>query len=113
MDPTEADPAVSNGGTIQVTSGNTNKLRAFQAGLTPSGVESAVFTLRVGTPDFIPPAHAAITNGTPISINTVTPGATIYYTTNGSDSFIYSGPFILSGDVYVTAWVLPTDTASV
>jgi len=104
LDPTEADPSVIPGGRIPVANGSTNKLRAFQAGLTPSGVASAVFTLRVGTPDFIPPAHAAITNGTPVSIFTITSGATIYYTTNGSGPFTYSGPFILSGDVYVTAW---------
>jgi glucose/arabinose dehydrogenase len=106
VDPTVADPIISSVGTIQVVSGFTNKARAFRADLQPSAVGSAVFTLKVGTPFFTPTA-GAISNYTPVTISTVTPGASIYYTTNGytptTNSLLYSGPVTISGGVTLRA----------
>ncbi len=62
IDPTPADPIVLAGATIQVTTGVTNKLRAFRADLSPSSVAVAIFTNKVATP-FFSPAAGAVTNG--------------------------------------------------
>jgi glucose/arabinose dehydrogenase len=94
-DPTLSDPMVLSGSTILVTTARTNKLRAFRADLQPSDVVTAVYTNMVGTPVFSP-AAGAFTNGTRISISTVTPGAVIWYTTNGTaptnGSPVYTAP---------------------
>lgn len=106
IDPTVTDPVVVSGGTIQVVSGFTNKARAFRSDLQPSAVASGVFTLKAGTPFFTPPS-GAISNHTPVAISTVTPGAAIYYTTNGAapttNSLLYSGPVIINGGVTLRA----------
>ena len=72
IDPTPADPIVLAGATIQVTTGVTNKLRAFRADLSPSSIAMAIFTNKVATPFFSPPA-GAVTNGTVVTISTITP----------------------------------------
>ncbi len=82
-DPTEADPVIISGQTIQAVSGITNKLRAFRSDLSASSVASAVFTVQVGIPVFSPPS-STVTNGTLVTLNTITPGAMIYYTTDNS-----------------------------
>ncbi|HTQ41102.1 MAG TPA: chitobiase/beta-hexosaminidase C-terminal domain-containing protein, partial [Pirellulales bacterium] len=106
LDPTESDPIVVSGGAIQVSSGTTNKLRAFRSDLSPSAVASAIFTFQVGTPIFNPP-QGPITNNTPVQISTITPGAVIYFTTDGTvpttHSSIYSGPITLSGGLTLKA----------
>lgn len=100
IDPTLSDPLVPASGIIQVSSGLTNKARAFRADLTPSAVASSVYTLQVGTPVFSPPS-GAISNNTLVSISTVTPSAAIYYTTNNTtpttNSLLYGGPVTVSG----------------
>jgi glucose/arabinose dehydrogenase len=111
VDPTLSDPFVVSGATIQVSNGTTNKLRAFRADLSPSAVASAVFKFQVGTPVFSPP-QGPITNNTPVSISTATPGAVIYYTINGTtpttNSSTYSGPLMLSGGMTVEAFGVAT-----
>ena len=100
IDPTESDPAVAAGGSIPVTFRTVYKIRAYRVDLTPSQVASGSFTGQTGTPVFVP-AAGPITNKTPVSITTVTPNATIYYTTNGTtpttNSRVYTNPVILSG----------------
>jgi hypothetical protein len=89
-----------------VASGHTNKVRAFRADLSPSSVTSGIFTNKVGTPFFDPP-QGPVTNTTLISIGTVTPGASIFYTTNGvtptNTSLVYSGPFVFPGNFTLKA----------
>lgn len=106
LDPTLSDPIVLAGGTIQVTTGQTNKLRAFRSDLGPSLVAQAIFTNKVATPGFSP-APGAVTNGTLVRIATITPGATIYYTTNETTptggSTIYSSPLVVYGSLTVKA----------
>jgi hypothetical protein len=109
LDPVESDPVVPSRSLLQVIPGQTNKLRAFRAGLTPSAVVSAIFTLRAGTPTFTPRA-GPITNNTAVSMSTVTPDATIYYTTNGSaptsNSLAYTGPLTISAPFTIRAFAL-------
>ncbi len=105
-DPTLADQVIASGATLQVTSGTTNKLRAFRGDLSPSDVASAVFTTRVGNP-FFAPAPGAVTNGTLVSISTITPGATLFYTINATtpatNSLFYSGPIIITNNIFLRA----------
>jgi glucose/arabinose dehydrogenase len=105
QDPTESDAIVANGGTLQVSNGATNKLRAFRADLNPSDITSAVFVVQVATPAFTP--QSPITNGTSISISSATPGAAIYYTLDGTtpttNSQIYSGPVTINAGVTLSA----------
>jgi glucose/arabinose dehydrogenase/streptogramin lyase len=105
VDPTESDPIVPTNGFVSVRNGATNKAKAFRSDLTPSVVATAVFGFKVGTPTFSPPpgpVAGAVTNNTQITISTVTPGAAIYYTMDGSppssNSFLYTGPVLLSGN---------------
>jgi glucose/arabinose dehydrogenase len=105
-DPTEFDPGVLSGGTIAVRGGTTTKLRAFRGDLTPSAVASAVFNQKVALPIFAP-RQGPITNGTSVSVTTVTPDATIRYTVDGAvpttNSTPYTGPIILNGNMTLTA----------
>lgn len=100
IDPTETDPVVPPSGIIPIASGVTNKATAYRPDLAPSPVVTAIFGFRVGTPTFSAPA-GRITNNTPITLSTVTPGATIYYSTNSltptTNSMLYTGPLTLSG----------------
>lgn len=106
LDPTPGDFEVPSTGILPVANGATNKVRAFRADLAPSGVATGVFTYRVGTPYFTPP-QSAIASNTLVSLATVTPGASLYFTTNSStpttNSALYSGPLTLSGPVTVRA----------
>jgi glucose/arabinose dehydrogenase len=98
VDPTLSDPIVATGGFIQVNTGITNKARAYRADLNPSSIGSAIYTNKVATPVLSPPG-GAVTNGTIVRMSTITPGATIYYTTNGTtpttNSLVYSSPIVL------------------
>jgi len=109
LDPVESDPIIPSGGLLQVSAEQTNKVRAFRPGLAPSAVSSAVFAPRVGTPTFAP-LPGPITNGTFVGISTVTPGATIYYTTNGAapttNSLVYSDPLTIGGPLTVRAFAV-------
>jgi hypothetical protein len=106
IDPTVSDPVIASGGTIQVTTGITNKLRAFRADLTASAVARAIFTNKVAPP-FFSPLAGAVTNGTLVNISTITPGATIYFTTNGTTpttgSLVYSTPIAITQGVTLNA----------
>jgi hypothetical protein len=84
VDPTTGDTAYS--GPVSVAVSETLKAIAVAVGFTNSAVGSAVYVIngQVATPTFSPVAGTY--GGTQnVTISTVTSGATIYYTTNGSD----------------------------
>jgi glucose/arabinose dehydrogenase len=107
MDPTLSDPVVAAGGIIQVETGITNKLRAFRADLSPSGIAVAIFMNKVAAPVFSPSSEA-VTNGTRVTISTITPNAVIYYTTNGTmptiSSSTYSVPLVFQNSLAIRAF---------
>ena len=80
---------------ISVSATETVKALAVKTGYTNSAVGSAAYTLKVATPTFSP-AAGTYTSAQTVTISTATPGATIYYTTNGStpttSSTVYSAP---------------------
>jgi hypothetical protein len=98
-DPTMLDPSVSSGGAVAVSAGATLKARAYRTGLTASSTTSVAFGLKAARPAFHPPM-GPVTNGQPIAIVSLTPGATIRYTLDGStptgSSALYTGPIAYS-----------------
>ena len=105
-DPAPTDAAMSSGTTVSVASGMTLKARAFRNDLNPSPISTISYNLKVARPTFSPPL-GPVTNRQPISIACLTPGATIRFTTDGSDptaaSATYSGPIIYTNGVVVKA----------
>src|SRR5438552_5883415 len=86
---------------ITVTQTTTIRAMATASGMTNSAVASATYTIQTlptATPTFNPPGGTYILNLT-VSISDATPGATIYYTTDGStpttSSAVYTGPILL------------------
>src|SRR5260221_5796960 len=73
---------------------------AAASGMTNSAVVSATYTVqqRAATPTFTPAGGTYILNLT-VTISDATPGATIYYTTDGStpttSSSVYTGSIVL------------------
>jgi hypothetical protein len=95
--PTTASSVYS--GALSVTRSMTVKAMAAAAGMANSNVASATYTVQTAAPTFNPPGGSYILALT-VSISDATPGATIYYTTDGStpttSSARYSGPILLN-----------------
>ncbi len=93
-------------GPITVTTTETVNAIATAPGLTPSAVASATYTLVQGqtAPPTFSPAGGTYLLPQQVSISDASPGATIYYTTDGStpttSSTQYTGPF----------WIFTTTT---
>ena len=87
----------------------TIKAAAFKTGSNPSAIASADFVqfISAAATPTISPVAGTYTNTLQVSVNCTTPGATIRYTTDGSDptgsSPIYNGAFTLSGSATVKA----------
>lgn len=91
-------------GPITVSSSETLKASAVSAGYSNSAIASAAYTIKasslvVATPVFSP-AAGAYTAAQSVTLSDATPGASIYYTTNGAtpttSSVVYSGPIQVS-----------------
>lgn len=91
-----------------ITSACTIKAIGIKAGLTDSEVTSASYTIAepCATPTFSVPA-GEVEKGTTVTISTETDGATIYYTTNGSDpttsSSTYSSAITINSAMTIKA----------
>ena len=86
-------------GPISVTVNETLQAIAYELGWAPSEVATAAYTFTVATPQFSP-AGGPYASDQSITISSFTPGATIYYTTNGSTP-------TTSSPVYSTAISVP------
>jgi len=82
------DPSESNGtlyaGPVAINQTTTLKARAYMVNYPPSGIKTAVYNLYVSPVSFNPPGGTYNANQN-VSLSTVTPGASIWYTTDGSD----------------------------
>jgi len=97
--PTESDTAIASGGTVAITQTTTLKARAFKAGAVTSDVTTATYELKVVTPA-LSPTSGNYGSAQSVSMSTTTPGASITYTTDGtepsSSSTAYSGAIQVS-----------------
>jgi hypothetical protein len=93
--PTQTDPSVPSGGTVLVDYSLTLKAQAFLAGWTPSNVATQVYTMNCGVATFTPGAGSYSAPQT-VMVSTVTPGATIHYTTTGAEPTV-NDPTVASG----------------
>jgi hypothetical protein len=89
-------------GPITVTSSETVNAIATQAGSSNSAVATAVYNINLpaaAAPTFSP-VSGTYTGAQTVTISTATPGATIYYTTDGTtpttSSSVYNGPITVS-----------------
>ena len=109
---------------FMVTADATVKAYAVAAGYNDSALASADFTVSADTPTTatptITPDGGEFSESVAVSLATTTPGATIFYTTDGStpsvSSTAYMGPFTLSTDATVSAFAVAvgyTDSAVV
>src|SRR5207249_437801 len=94
--PTTASSAYA--GPISVPRTTTLRAMAAAPGMANSAVTSATYTLQTASPTFSPSGGTYVLPQL-VSISDATPGATIYYTTDGSTpttaSSVYSGPILV------------------
>ncbi len=99
-------------GPFTISASTTVNAIATASGYTQSGLGTASYTLTsvgktVATPTFSPASGATFSSTLSVSIADATPGAAIYYTTNGTtpttSSQLYSGPFTISASTTVNA----------
>ncbi len=88
---------------ININTTKTVKAKTIKTNWNSSAIVSAVYTMKVAPPAFNP---AANTFSTPqeVSISTVTPNSTLYYTTDGSAPTAESTPY--AGPVYIDVYTV-------
>jgi len=92
--PTTASPVYA--GPFALTASATVRAASFQADWTPSPVAEAAYEIQVATPAFSPePGHYSWPQD--VAISSSTPGATIAYTTDGTDP-TESDPTLAAGE---------------
>jgi Chitobiase/beta-hexosaminidase C-terminal domain/FG-GAP-like repeat len=99
-------------GPITIKATTTVNAIATATGFAQSAAGSAIYTLAsppspAATPAFTPAGGTTFSSTLSVSIADATPGATIYYTTNGSapttSSSVYSGPITISASTTIEA----------
>ena len=98
-------------GPISVSSTETIEAMAVESGYTNSAVASATYSIAAAAPTFSVPA-GTYTSTQSVAISDATPGATIYYTTNGTmpttSSTKYAGPISVSATETISAIAIAT-----
>lgn len=84
VDPTSSDATVTSGGTVSVTQSQTLKVSGWKTGHTTSVVVARTYELKAVTPTMSPGA-GAYGSSQSVSMSTTTSGATIRYTTDGTE----------------------------
>lgn len=116
-DPTESSTLYNSSSKPTITTATTIKAIAIKKDLENSAVASASYTLAApcATPTFSV-ASGAVEQGTPVTITTATDGATIYYTTDGSDpttsSSVYSSALTINTAQTIKAIAAKEDLAN-
>jgi glucose/arabinose dehydrogenase len=110
-DPGSHDPIVPPDGVITIRDSDLVTARAFRNDLLPSNPRSAEFRFQTGPPLFSPTNTTQVLSNTLVTLSSATPGATLYYTTNGympapndtSNTFVYTKPFTLTAPLNLHA----------
>jgi hypothetical protein len=107
VDPTQADASVASGGTVVVDQSLTLKASAWAAGMPVSNVASAVFTMNLPLPTIAPVAGTYLSTQS-VTLSSSISGATIRYTTDGTDptssSPVYSSAITVDATTTVKAY---------
>lgn len=82
-EPTETDPVITSGSSINIDHSLTLKASAWMPGVDPSTVNSAVYTFEVNTPTFSPDG-GTYSSAQDIIVTCSNTDAVIHYTTNGA-----------------------------
>lgn len=91
-------------GPFDISANTTVMARATAADMEDSPIATATYTFQPQAP-VITPATGNLINGQEVTITCPTDGATIYYSTDGGNTYqAYTGPFTMSGDGTVTAY---------
>jgi alpha-tubulin suppressor-like RCC1 family protein len=115
-EPGETDPVVASGGTLVVDRSETVRVKGSRAGWSASDTAVASYVLNLGTasaPTFDPPGGAY---GAPVSVTiaTVTAGATVRYTLDGTEpgprSPVFVSPISVSGPATLRARAYRAET---
>jgi PKD repeat protein len=101
---------------ITLTGTTTIKAKAFKTAMEPSEVASVTYTKteeqKVATPTFSPASGTTFTDSLDVEISCATSGASIYYTTDGSDptdsSTLYTGSITLTDTTNLKAKAFKT-----
>ncbi|MBF0526794.1 MAG: chitobiase/beta-hexosaminidase C-terminal domain-containing protein, partial [Deltaproteobacteria bacterium] len=108
-DPTTASKIYT--GPIKLGASYTIKARAFKSGMDQSDIVTAVYVITIpqaktAAPVFSPPG-GNYTSAQTVTLSCATQGATITFTTNGSDptsaSMVYTGPLRLGASYTIKA----------
>ena len=87
-------------GAISIAGTKTLKAIAQKNGYSDSNVSTGAYTLVVADPTMTPPDGNTVTLGDTVTIESATDGATIYYTTDGTEptvgGTVYSGPITIT-----------------
>jgi alpha-tubulin suppressor-like RCC1 family protein len=102
-DPTAASPIYSSPLTLTATT--TLKAKAFKTDWTPSATTTTVYTIQVVAPAFSPVAGQYAVGQT-VTLSCSTPGATIYYTLDGSTPTQSSPSTASGGTLFVGNYTL-------
>jgi alpha-tubulin suppressor-like RCC1 family protein len=100
-EPTEADPGVASGGSVNVSQSLVLKVKGWRTGWAASDVTSATYWLSLGTATtpLLSPVPGTYTSSQTVTV-TAQSGATVRYTTDGTEpgfsSRIYSGPIAVA-----------------
>lgn len=110
-DPTSSDATVTSGGTIAIDQSQTLKVSGWKTGAPTSVVIARVYELKAVTPTFSPGVGAYSTTQN-VTLSTTTAGATIRYTSDGSEptpsSTIYSVPIAVAETLTLKATAFKT-----
>jgi alpha-tubulin suppressor-like RCC1 family protein len=94
-DPTQSDTSIASGGTIAVSGPTTLKVKAWKAGWTASDTAVGTYSFQVAAPT-LTPAAGSYTGALPVTVSTVSTGATLHYRLDGGDP-TEADPVVASG----------------
>lgn len=105
-EPSTTDPSVTSGGLIVVDQVTVLKVKAFKPGMTPSPVTTGSYTLQVAVPSITPGTGTYATPQT-VTLGTLSPGAALFYTLDGTSpsaaSTPYTTPFVVGAGATLKA----------